>query len=331
MRDSSPNRSLRIRNGGRLCAVLFGLLVAQAAGAQTLRETLTAKHVPIQEAKLTNLDGKISSGAELDEAKQFVIAYYLVERSGNVNPPLYIDRYDRENKTWRSGKLGETTAESGNIDVCFGAVLDITPLGEELMLDTHINPSAGCVLIVSRDLKHATELSGWVLGHFEDGTLLYHRSQVHFATVHPTEIAVYSEKSKSDFILYPPKPDSPIRSRLTSKLSEFFDTHHDYCAKANDPCDAETFDSDLDGEVALDEREHAVAFAISYELQGFGQIVEKPSGPSRVIYVYRNVNDEAKVEYRELMPEDVKARFGDVSLQTLLDPQRLNAIFQASK
>lgn len=331
MRDSSPNRGLRIRNGGRFCAVLFSLLAVQFAGAQTLRETLTAKHIPIQETKPANLDRKITSGAELDEAKQFVIVYYLVDTSGNLNPPLYIDRYDRENKTWQSGKLGKAAAESGSIDVCFGAVLDITPLGEELMLDTHINPSAGCVLIASRDLKHATELSGWVLGHFEDGTLVYHRSQVHFATVHPTEIAVYSEKSKSDFILYPLKSDSPIRSRLTSKLSEFFDTHHDYCAKANDPCDAEIFDSDLDGRVALDERGHAVAFAISYELQGFGQIEVKPSGPSRVIYVFRNVNDEAKVEYRELMPEDVKARFGDVSLQELLDPQRLRSIFQPSQ
>jgi hypothetical protein len=186
-------------------------------------------------------------------------------------------------------------------------------------------------LIVSRDLKHATELSGWVLGHFEDGTLLYHRSQVHFATVHPTEIAVYSEKPKNDFVLYPPKPDSPVRLRLSSRLRDFFRTHQDYCAKAGDPCDAETFDSDLNGDVALDEREHAVAFVISYELQGFGQIKEKPSGPSRVIYVYRDVNDEAKVEYRELLPEEVKTRFGDVSLKELLDPQRLRSIFQPNK
>jgi hypothetical protein len=312
-----------------LCLIFSGSLAVPSSVAQTLRDALAQKQLPLAAANLANLEQKITSGGELDDANQFAIAYYLDDGTGMLNPPLYIDRYNRQSATWQSGRLGEATAGSAKMDSdCFGSVLDITTIGERLLLETHINPSAGCILIVSKNLELETELNGWVLGHFDDGTIIYERSQVHFATVHPAEVAVYDEKTKRDFNLFPPKQDSPMRARLASELREFFSTHQGYCQKADDPCDPETFDSELGEKIALDAQEHAVAFAVSYELQGFGQDPQKPAGPSRVIYVYRNVNDEAKVEYRELLPEDIKARFGDVSLQELADPERLKIIFQ---
>jgi hypothetical protein len=33
-----------------------------------------------------------------------------------------------------------------------------------------------------------------------------------------------------------------------------------------------------------------------------------------VLYVYRRVAEEAKIEYREMLAADAKARFGDLSL-----------------
>jgi hypothetical protein len=276
---------------------------------------------------LSNLDKKITSGAELNEDHQFVIAYYLDDGTGLLKPPLYIDRYDLISKTWESATLDKLTPK-GESWACLGAVLEITSLSDQLILETHIDPSAGCALILSRKLELEAALNGWLLGHFDDGTIIYHRSEVHFATVHPAEIAVYEEKSGKDYLLYPPKPESPVRERLTAELRDFFHTHQEYCTKANDPCDPTQFDSALAGQIALDPREHAIAFVISYQLQGFGQDEQKPSGPEQVIYVYRHVNDESRMEYRELLPDEIKAQFGDISLQSLLDPDRLRAIFQ---
>jgi hypothetical protein len=306
---------------------LAAAILLSAARAQTLRDALAAKQVVIEGASLPNLEKKITSGAQLDDANQFVIAYYLDDGSGLLNPPLYLDRFDRKNNTWESGALGKAGSEEA-ASPCFGSVLDITSLSDQFILETHINPSAGCALIVSRGLKLEATLDGWVLGHFEDGTIVYHRSQVHFATVHPARIAVYSEHTRKDFTIFPPQTESPVRARLTAALRDFFQTHQDYCVKANDPCDPAEFDSALAGKIALDGREHAIAFVISYELQGYGQDQSKPSGPSQVTYVYRNVNDEAKVEYRELLPEDLKAQFGDISLQELIEPDRLDVLFQ---
>jgi len=83
----------------------------------------------------------------------------------------------------------------------------------------------------------------------------------------------------------------------------------------------------LEGKVATDDREHGMAFIISYELQGFGQDEHKPVGPSEVVYVCRHVNDESKMEYREMLWNEVRERAGNVPLEQLVEPAVLEKIF----
>lgn len=317
------------------CSVVLAILgfirfaPARADDAKTLRETLAADGISVEGTSLANLDKRITSGATLNNADEFLIAYYLDDGSGLLNPPLYLHRLDRKNNIWTSGALVEAASSPDAADsVCFGAVLDIGSLLDRYILETHINPSAGCVLIVSHELKFSSVLYGWVLGHFDDGSIIFHRNQIHFATVHPAEIAVYQEKNRKDFTFFPPKSVTPVREMLTAELRDFYHTHQDYCVKANDPCDPMEFDSSLTGQIAVNEHSHSAAFAISYELQGYGQDEKKPSGPTAVIYVYRNLDDANKVECRELLSADVKARFGDISLQKLVEPAQLEMIFE---
>ena len=87
-------------------------------------------------------------------------------------------------------------------------------------------------------------------------------------------------------------------------------------------------DSALQGEVVVNEREHALAFVISYDrIQAFAGPVQKPEGPEKVVYVYRRVNDEAQLDYREMLLSDVEKRFGKLSLRSLLEPAALQEIF----
>ena len=315
-----------------LLAVALAFLAGFPRAAQeetgTLRAALHEEGLSLDAPNLPNLDQKITSGAELDAEDQFVVAYYWDHGTGMLNPPLHILRYDRKTRVWQKAEIGNAPEPGTVASPCYGSVLDVRAFGEGLVIETHINPSAGCALVVSKELKLAASLDGWVLGEFPEGTLLYHRSQVHFATVHPTEIAVFDLKSKKDLVIFPPKTETSVRRKLTVELGEYFKTHRDYCAKANDPCDPRMFDSDLDGKPAIDDREHALAFSISYELQGYGQDENKPAGPASVIYVYRNANDESKIEFRELLPDQIKAQFGDVSMRELLAPERLKAIFE---
>jgi hypothetical protein len=295
---------------------------------KTLRQVLAAESLPLDAETLHNLDKTITSGAELNDAAQFAIAYYLSDSTGLLKPPIFVDLYDRNTRRWKSGTIEAAVAKWEGTDVdCFGSVLGITAIADSFALETHINPSAGCEILVSRDLKLKTSLYGWTVGHFADGGVVYHRSQIHFATVHPAEIAIFDPPTGKDFTLFPHKPFQEVRLQEIDGLREFYKSHADYCQKADDPCDPEYFDSSIKGKVVTDDREHAMAFIVSYEVQGYGQDEHKPGGPPEVVYVYRHVNDEAKMEYREMLWSDVKAKAGDVSLEKLLEPAALEKIF----
>jgi hypothetical protein len=322
-----------VRRSGRFFLAI-GLLLAAVRlafpqNSQSLKEILTAEGLPLSGAKLANVEKKITRSAQLDDSKQFAIAYYLDDGSGMLNPPLLIDRYDKTNKQWRSGALPDAQTDSPSMDdTCFGSVLNMRALGGRLFLDTHINPSAGCLLVLSPDLKLEASLYGWLVGQLGPDLLLYQRSEVHFAPVHPTEIALYDLRSKRDETIFPPKAATAVRQARIAQLREFYKPNTEWCRENDDPCDPESFDSDLEGEVATNESESAVAFLISYEQIQFVQgDLQKPSGPKDVLYVYRRLSDPAKMEFREMPWSDEKTQFGDVPLQKLLQPETLKRIF----
>ena len=204
--------SMNLRASSLVLGLIYIWAAAQTASADTLKEALAAKNLPIAGAKLANLEKNITSGAELDDADQFVIAYYLDSGSGLLNPPLYIDRFDRKGKEWKSGALPDAHPKPEDMnDACLGSILDVRTAGGRLLLDTHINPSAGCLLVVSPDFKLEASLFGWLVGRLGTDLLIYERSQVHFAPVHPTEIAVYDLRTKRDGTIFPSKEMTPVR------------------------------------------------------------------------------------------------------------------------
>ena len=304
-------------------------LGADTASSETLREALAGKNLPVAGAKLANLDKNITSGAQLDDANQFLIAYYVDDGTGLLKPPIFIDRFDWKREEWKSATLAEAQARWEDLDVpCLGSIMSVTSTGNRFFLDTHINPSAGCTLILSHDMKMEGSLYGWPVGRLGADALIYHRSQIHFAPVHPAEIALYDLRTKREISLFPPKLVSPIWRARMVQLKDFYKGNEEWCNKNNDPCDPEYFDSSLGGAVAANEKEQALAFVISYEqIQMVQGEVQKPSGPKDVLYVYRGIGDEAKMEYREMLLGDAKARFGDVPLQNLLEPETLQKIF----
>lgn len=316
-----------------LGVLLLATILIDGRGARpaddTLKQALEAKHLPMDAAKLANLEKTITSWAALDDANQYVIGYYLDDGTGGLNPPLFVDRYDRKRSEWKSASLPDAHAKTAELDdICYGSVLSIAASAGRYFIETHINPSAGCVLVLSEELKPQTSLYGWLLGRLGEDGAIYHRSEVHFAPVHPAEIAYYDLRTKRDVTIFPRKPASAIRRARTTQLAEFYKANPEWCNKNDDPCDPEEFDSNLEGQLAINEAEAAVAFLISYEQIQFVQgDVQKPSGPTDVLYVYRRVNDEAKMEYREMRLEDAQTKFGTVKPQDLVQPEILQKIF----
>lgn len=324
-----------IRQAGRcLSSLLFLLAVARPtlpqASPQTLKEVLAAKSLPMAGTKPANLEKKITGEAELDDSNQFAIAYYLDDGSEGLNPPLFVDRYDKKNKDWQSAALLDPQTTAADLDACVGSILAIKASGGRLFLDTHINPSAGCLLVLSPDLKLEANLYGWLLDQLGSNLLIYQRSEVHFAPVHPAEVAVYDLGSKRDATIFPPAPPTPIRQARTAQLREFYKADPEWCNKNDDPCNPEEFDSEVQETIATSEANSALAFLVSYEQIQFVQgDVQKPSGPKDVLYVYRRLDDPHKMEFREMLWSKAKAQFGDTPLQSLLQPETLEKIFAA--
>jgi hypothetical protein len=265
----------------------------------------------------------------LDKAnddRQFVTAYYLAGPNGALDQPLYLDRYDRDTRTWLSKRL-ESTGDPGFETWCLGAVLEIHSFGEYLLVDTHINPSAGCTLVVDRNLRLRTSLYGWFIAGLGAERIIYHRSEIHFFPVHELAIAMYDLHSGEDVTLFPQKPDPPIRAQLIGRLKAFFASHQAWCREHNHPCNAEQIDSELASEVAANPATDALAFLVSYETQVYqASEVQIPDGPKRVLYVYRHVGGRER-EFREIPIEAQNSPERQQDLGKFLTPERLDEIF----
>jgi len=329
-RSSQKMARQRLRLALRAAAVMF--LLASSAAAQknvpTLRRALAQAGVPVQGADLTNLDKPITSGAELNNDSAYLIAYFVAEESNTLDAPLFVHRYDKHEKTWASSALPEAPAAAQDLDVpCLGSVLSITEFQGLYLLDTHLNPSAGCILILTNDLKWKTSLYGWFLAGLGKNRIIYHRSQIHFAAAHPMEMGMYDLVAGRDATIFPPKPDPPIRARLTQQLGEFFASHRDWCNANNHPCDPASFDSALVDNVAVSAEQDALAFVVSYDaIQDFPGD-KPPTGPTAVLYVYRHLNDGAKLQVRELLLEEAKRKLGPSQVQEFLAADTLARLF----
>jgi hypothetical protein len=311
---------------------LLFLLAASAAAQETprtLRKALAQVGVPVEGANLANLEKPITSGAELNDDAAFVIAYFVAEESNRLDARLFVHRYDKRQQKWTSASLPEAPAAGVDMNVpCLGSVLSITEFQGLYLLNTHLNPSAGCILILTRDLQWKTSLYGWFLAGLGKNRILYHRSQIHFAAAHPMEMGMYDLATGRDATLFPPKQATPIRTELTQRLGEFFAAHQDWCNVNNHPCDPGWFDSALFGDVATSSEQDAVAFVVSYGAIQYFSGDKPPTGPTAVLYVYRYVSDSAKLQVREMLLDEAKRTLGVSELKEFLAADRLTKLFE---
>jgi hypothetical protein len=79
-----------------------------------------------------------------------------------------------------------------------------------MTIDTHINPSAGCVLILKSDLSFSAGLFGWVVAKI-DGNIVFEGNAIHFAPTHPARLSIFDPRRAMLSPIYPEKTDPPTR------------------------------------------------------------------------------------------------------------------------
>lgn len=240
----------------------FTLLTCHALPAETLGEVLRIQNAPAAEQSLPNLDKVITSYQVLDDAKNFLIAYYVDNGQGTLDGPLIVSRFDKPARSWQTKEL---RGDEMRDDSCFGSAIGAQSVGDRIYLELHINPSASCTLVLSYDLAVQKVLSGWFLGAFPDGRVVYHNNEIHFAPVHAAELSIFNPKTSQEIKIYPRKPFQSIRAAHIQKMLGFYAHNPDWCNTHNSPCDPEWFDNDIQGGVSISDKTDSLAFVIQFD------------------------------------------------------------------
>jgi hypothetical protein len=237
-------------------------LASGALPAETLREVLRAQNAPATEKSLPNLDKTIASYQVLDDAKNFLIAYYVNDGGGTLDGPLIVSRFDKPARTWQTKELSRNVLRD---DSCFGSAIGAQSVGDRIYLELHINPSASCTVVLSHDLAVQKVLGGWFLGAFADGRVIYHDNEIHFAPVHAAELSLFDPKTGQEFKIYPRKPFQGIRAAHIEKMLGFYAHNPDWCSTHNNPCNPEWFDNDLQGDVSINDKTDSLVFTVQFD------------------------------------------------------------------
>ncbi len=250
-------------------AFLTGLFILATAGpssAETLGEVLKGRGCDTTGLDRGRLARRITSFASLDDAEVFTIAYYPDDGSGRLGDSLYIDLFNRSQRSWLSREIQRGGPEAEGREIFGGSVLGISRSRDFFYLNTHVDPSAGYTLILTADLRNFATIYGWPLAVFPDGLLIFQNSEVHFAPTHYAEVSVFDPRTKRSWLVYPRKPYEQVRLEHIAQVRAAYEKRGEEWFKAhNHHGNAELFDSFLRGEVAMNSPTRAVAFRIAYD------------------------------------------------------------------
>lgn len=224
-------------------ALIFVLSTYSLGQLPTLRKLLTDDHVEnIQALPATLLDATINGYAFDGDDREYLGAFF--DMVGKLHAAL-LNR--------ATGRWQYTTV---SVDDAWGvgnSILDIKRTRQYIYLDSHINPSAGRLLVLSHDLKLRRALSGWRLAMLPDESVVYHQNQIHFAPTHSLEISIFNATNLTEMQIYPPKPYEPVRRRFIERVSQEYNKRgEDWFRNHNHHMNPELFDSRLVGDVTLD-------------------------------------------------------------------------------
>jgi hypothetical protein len=322
---------LRTQWRGFLFGIPFLLMVPVGAAGETLREMLKREGIHFKITNPGDLEKQISSGESEENEQARTIATYVYD--GHLSETLYVFRFDKLLKKWNAAELKWPQHSHGGISgpsVCQGgAIVNIEWSAHFIYLDGHINPSASCTMVLTKELKVSDTIYGWVVGIFANETVLYQHSEVHFAPTHYVELSVYHPTTRTRKKIYPMKPYQEVRRQYMIKVKAAYEkccvespptSCGGYFKIRNHHCDAELFDNSLKEQLAINDATNSLAFVTVFD---DAVVAERPE----VAYIYRNLTNGRKIEYREVLLSDLKRKYGDRPLGRYLEDKTLRRLF----
>jgi len=305
-----------------LFVAAVGLAAACPGRAQTLRQVLLDNDVPVSAALPFDPDRGITSYAVESGPEVFIVGYYESGPDVHLEDSLRIAVFDRSRSAWTGAVLARVRTAPPAWDV--GSVLAIHHSASRIYIDTHTNPSAGTLIVLSRRLRPVAALSGWLLRLLPGGVAIHHASEVHFAPVHAAEIRAYDARTGRDAALYPRRPYDRVRLRYVDTVAAIYARLGEaWFAEHNRSMDASDFNSSLSSDVVADSTGTAVAFLMRF---GDGNDLTQAATPVLDVVVRCDVPGRAG-RCREMELEPLRRRHPGSTLAQLLQAAAADPAF----
>lgn len=311
-----------MRNFRLLVPILLAGTLAAQTKSPTLAKTLALDEIPPGNLPKAALAEKITGFSTLNDTSQYLIAYYVVsDKSESLNGPLWVRLYEKRTRRWSIASLRPTVHLGLSLDAnCLGSVLSAQRFGDLFALETHINPSAGCTILLTPQLRVKRILYGWVEGAISDRWLLIRRSQIHFAVTHPLQLDLYDLRSDQTEQIFPFDPD-PIREAYKKDLKENLSA--DECRVLNSACNPEEFEAEYSVGPVFNDATRSFAFEARFQSSGFGKKAEQLVGERKVAYIFhRNGSKwEHRAEKKEKVSMSPAEAVSPAGIRILFGPQ----------
>jgi len=289
-----------------LLVVLLFICGIDSLASETLRETLRAAKIPTEQFASSELDAKITSYA-ISTGDPFLLAYYTDNESGMLQPPLRVIRYSRTARDLRRAAFQDIDS------FCLGSALAIHEYHKTIFIETHYNPSAGCVIVLTAGLSLRKAISGGLLGVMGADYAVIRGSEIHFMSVHPLHIFVFDLRQNRLEEVYPFKNDVQ-----RAKFSHSIEPHisEKWCVEYNAQCDPQNFNTTVMGELSLNETARVFGFEAEFDANGFGDAALQHIPSQTVVYIFRE--QHGNWQHRQFQPRELESLFGSASLQELI-------------
>jgi len=316
----------RWRSGVCLRALAVVAAGLSSITAEALQDQLRANNIPTAEFDAFELERTITSYA-VSGGAIFLLAYYEDNGSGFLAAPLRIVRYDREHAKLSRVDLRATDRPAYSAEIvgeCFGSALSVREERGWIYVGTHINPSAGCLFVLTPRLEWKAALPGWLLGVLGGDYAIWRHNETHFMSVHPLHVEVFDLKTNRVAELYPYAGDR-LRAEFSALIRPGISGK--WCMEHNAQCDPGNFDVEMNGAVVTNEAACAFAFEARFDAGGFGDAVESAVAPSDVTYVFRQC--DGQWVHREFNHREFQVQFKGTKLDELIT-RRIDLVFPPS-
>ncbi len=325
-----------LNNSERKYFVIFAIsllvFMHKTTRAITLEQLLKQENITYDQNVIKNLDKEISSSEILNDTNYFCAAYYPSDDPNLRNQKFCVTLLNKKQGKWIQRDI-EFKEILSNKPVRPNAIMRINYSKNYFYIYTHINPSAGYLIILDKDLSFAGGVFGWLEAVFIEDSIIYHNNQIHFAPTHYSELSLYNISTKVDQKIYPMKPYQQVRLEHIDKVKAAYEEKgFEWFAVNNHHMNPELFNNSISGDVITNSQTQSFAFTVKYDntdyisekellkLDGFGELrkrsllkkIENPLPDSLFMSLYADLMKAKRNEIQDsiidLFQEDAELK-----------------------